>query len=354
MTLFTLALAAQAQSPYISKVFEYLPAPGQFVNEMPEWEEGDDAEAMRQKAEDCIANHQQTVITLGSWGGYVVFGFDHMVKNKRGKYDFKLLGNSFYALSNPKDTTAIGGSAEPGVVMVSYDANGNGVPDDTWYELAGSEHHSESTTHRYSCTYYRPAANHVPTPGPSAYLTDTTYIRWKASDGRTGHVYKLSFHKQNYFPNWIATDSLTFSGTRLRDNAIETNGEYILYCFNWGYADDQPNTATFDTDDDTVPIHLRHVSEFKIDWAVDANGHAVTLPGIHFVKVYTGVQQFNGWLGEASTEIMDAWDLHLLDANGHAVTEDEDDEDIPYDIDGNGIFSVSDITTLIEVYLKGR
>jgi hypothetical protein len=37
----------------------------------------------------------------------------------------------------------------------------------------------------------------------------------------------------------------------------------------------------------------------------------VELAGIHFVKVYTGVNQYCGWLGETSTEIMGAEDFHI-------------------------------------------
>ena len=106
------------------------------------------------------------------------------------------------------------------------------------------------------------------------------------------------------------------------------------------------------TDDESVPEHLRHVSEFKIDWAVDGEGKRVWLPGIHFVKVYTGVNQFNGWIGEVSTEVQDAWDLHLLDANGRAVTEEEEeDEPSPYDLDGDGWLTIDDIMELIRIYL---
>ena len=39
-----------ANSPYISRVYEYRPAPGQFVNTMPEYEPGDDAAAMAASA----------------------------------------------------------------------------------------------------------------------------------------------------------------------------------------------------------------------------------------------------------------------------------------------------------------
>ncbi len=52
-------------------------------------------------------------------------------------------------------------------------------------------------------------------------------------------------------------------------------------------------------------------SHFKIDWAVDSEGNPVDLPGVDFIKIYTGVNQFNGWLGECSTEVMGVTDLHI-------------------------------------------
>lgn len=310
------AITVKAQyNPYINKVYEYRPAPGQFVNDLPEWEEGDDANDMRLKAEECIANHEQIMISLGGWGGYVIFGFDHMIPNFKGDYDLKILGNAFYANANPNDTTALGGSAEPGIVMVSYDANHNGRPDDEWYELAGSDYNHPLTRHNYTCTYYRPAPNHVATPNKEySYLTDTTYIRWHDNYGNSGYISRNSYHDQSYYPEWIDADSLVFTGSRLRDNGIDESGTgqyYVLYCLDWGYVDNQPNKTS---------NAAQHVSEFKIDWAVDSQGRHIDLPGINFVKVYTGVNQYNGWLGEASTEVLDAWDLHMLDADGNDLT----------------------------------
>ena len=58
-------------SPYISTVYEYCPAPGQFVNAMPEYREGDTAETMRQKAEEAIAGKMQSGVSLGAYGGYI-------------------------------------------------------------------------------------------------------------------------------------------------------------------------------------------------------------------------------------------------------------------------------------------
>ncbi len=35
------------------------------------------------------------MISLGSYGGYVIFGFDHTVINVQGQKDFRVLGNAF-------------------------------------------------------------------------------------------------------------------------------------------------------------------------------------------------------------------------------------------------------------------
>lgn len=37
------------------------------------------------------------MISLGSYGGYVIFGFDHTVINVQGQKDFRVLGNAFYS-----------------------------------------------------------------------------------------------------------------------------------------------------------------------------------------------------------------------------------------------------------------
>ncbi|HIZ26013.1 MAG TPA: cell surface protein [Candidatus Barnesiella merdipullorum] len=286
-----------AYSPYITRVLEYRPAPGQFVNELPQYNEGDTEETMRQKAEDCLAYNGGTLVTLGGYGGYIVVGFDHTIVNHPGEYDFKILGNAFYSSSAQG---ASGGSSEPGIVMVSVDVNGNGIADDAWYELAGSEYGKESTLKNYQITYYRPDEGKTPEPGTDPSVTDATYVRWTDNQGSTGYISKLTYHKQAYYPQWLASETLSFEGTRLADNAVDESGNgsyYVLYAYDWGYADNHPNDS--------------EKSNFKIDWAVDAQGNPVTLPGIDFVKIYTGVNQFNGWLGECSTEVAGVTDLHV-------------------------------------------
>ena len=67
LLLFTaIAFFAKGQnSPYITRVFEYRPAPGQFVNKLPEYTTGDTPETMALKAQECLANNEQIMITLG-------------------------------------------------------------------------------------------------------------------------------------------------------------------------------------------------------------------------------------------------------------------------------------------------
>jgi uncharacterized protein YjdB len=298
------AVCMSAQSPYIHKVYDFRPAPGQFVNVLPEYEPGDTKEDMIRKVEEYIAgeHHNEGMISLGGYGGYIVFGFDHLVENKPGKYDFKIWANAFYANANPNQgASREGGSCEPGIVMVSYDANDNGIPDDEWYELAGSEYRKPQTIRNYRITYYKPDENKEKTPDYSyPYLNDTTYVRWTTNGHGDGYLYRNTFHNQSYYPQWIADETLTFEGTKLANNYVDESGQgkyYVQYAYHWGYADNHPNND--------------HRSGFNVEWAVDAAGNSVQLPGIHFIKVYTGVNQYCGWLGETSTEIVGAEDLHI-------------------------------------------
>ncbi len=255
---FSCTVVLNAMSPYIAKVYDYLPAMGQFVNVMPTYEAGDTKEMMIQKVEDAIANNNQGMITLGGWGGYVVFGFDHMVENIPDECDFIVLGNAF------------DGNAEPGIVMVSFDKNENGQPDDEWFELAGSEYGNKSTHFNVDSTYKREA--------------DTV---------------RNAFHSQPYYPQWLTEDEYTLTGNKLPNNAVKNeSGIYILHAFEYGYADNYSNND--------------ERAKLNIDWAVNKSGQKANLPGIHFVKVYNGMDQQCGDIGETSTEITGATDLHLL------------------------------------------
>jgi YVTN family beta-propeller protein len=273
---------------HVSRVLDYHPAPGQFIGErafMPADKtiETVTYDEMLAKASDVLTDQQASagVVSLGGWGGYVTLAFDEPIQNVTGAYDFKVLGNAYYDVQYE----GVGGSSEPGIVLVSKDVNENGLADDPWYELVGSEYDSAATIHGYELTYYRPN----PIGGD---------IVWKDNQGGTGVVMRNTYHKQaSYYPLWENTDKLVFRGSRLADNGQLVNGSYLLSAYSYGYADGHPNSS--------------EKSNFKIDWAVDQAGQPVYLDKIHFVRIYTAVNQCNSWLGEVSTEIAGVQNLHL-------------------------------------------
>ncbi|MFC3160408.1 hypothetical protein SAMN05443633_102276 [Chryseobacterium arachidis] len=288
---------AGTYSKYISNVFDFRPAVGQFTNEMPEYETGNSYSQMLQKAKESLVGGSSSMITLGGYGGYIVFGFDHTIPNMNGK-DFKILGNAFFGNSS---TDPRSGSCEPGIIMVAYDRNKNGKPDDNeWYEIAGSEYFKNTTVKDYSITYFKPNESKPPVSGAEFWQTDIEYIKWQDNLGNSGFKTKNAFHAQSYYPLWIGDASYSFTGTKLANNYYDESGTGSYWTgksYDYGYADNAPNND--------------EASNIDISWAVDRSGKYVKLPGIDFIKIYTGVNQEAGWVGEVSTEVAGAYDLHL-------------------------------------------
>ena len=270
-------------SPYIAAVDEYVPAPGQFVNILPLYEEGDDAAAMARKCTEAIANNNGGMVSLGGYGGYITFHFDHSVKNVDGERDIYIKGN------------AMVNSSEPGIVMVSKDTNGNGLPDDDWYELSGSADVDSigKVKYGYEITYTYNEMNDIP---------------WTDNMSGSGTVNRNTFHSQEYYPLWLVQTQfgrqsiLTFKGTLLPNNAYDKSGKgnaWVLPALRYGYVDNLPNNDTTG-------------NSFDIGWAVEPESRTpVHLDYVDFVRVYTAMNQKAGWLGETSTEICGAQDLHV-------------------------------------------
>lgn len=265
-----------------SKVIEYTPAPGQFINELKTG--GFDASHVTPEAAVSYAESrlmEGSWVSLGGFGGYVIVGFDHSIDNSR-TYDFGIISNAF------------DGSSEPGVVWVMQDENGNGYPDDTWYELAGSETGKFETYRDYAVTYYRPSAPKMP-------------VQWTDNYGNNGEIdYLQQFHNQDYYyPLWIGTDSYTLTGTRLeaRNYDQSGNGSYwIQPHYDWGYAD---NFSPSDFNSENK------ANLFRISNAIDFEGNPINLSHIDFVKVQCAVNSKSGWLGELSTEVCGFYDYSL-------------------------------------------
>lgn len=137
---------------FANKVLEYRPAPTQFMNTTATaYKEGFTYQQVLEYATELLSDRNVCLLSLGAFGGYITVGFDHTVPNISGEYDFKIYGNAAYDIYGTNEDKP-GGSAEPGIVLVSKDTNGNGLPDDEWYELAGSEYNSPSTIRNYEIT----------------------------------------------------------------------------------------------------------------------------------------------------------------------------------------------------------
>jgi hypothetical protein len=280
-----------------NKVYEYTPAPGQFINELqtggfdgtqttPEAAIAYAEARMSQTKEDGTPN--PIWVSLGGFGGYIVVGFDHSIDNS-GDYDLGILGNSFK------------GSSEPGIVWVMQDENGNGLPDDTWYELAGSETGNEETIQDYAVTYYRPTGPKMP-------------VQWTDNYGNSGEIdYLKAFHRQDYYyPLWIEEDSYTLTGTCLKARNFDAsgNGTYWVNAeYDWGYVDNfSPTDRLTDEANANADANANH---FKISNAIDFECKPIHLDYIDFVKVQVGVNTKSGWLGEVSTEVFGFYDYNM-------------------------------------------
>lgn len=272
-----------------TKIYEYTPAPGQFINELKTG--GFDGTETTMEAAIAYAEARMRKgmwVSLGGFGGYIVVGFDHSIDNS-GDYDLAILGNSF------------DGSSEPGIVWVMQDENGNGEPDDTWYELAGSETGKAETVQEYSVTYYRPT---------SAQMA----VQWSDNLGNNGEIdYLKQFHSQDYYyPLWIEEDSYTLTGTCLEPRNYDQSGNgsyWVNKHFDWGYAD---NCSPVDrlTDDNNAGAGAI-ANHFKLSNAIDFECEPIHLDYIDFVKVQVGVNAESGWLGELSTEVIGIYDYSM-------------------------------------------
>ena len=242
---------------YLYHVLAYTPAPGQFIGTFPACTDGATIERMRAMAEKQLKGKTGGLVSLGRYGGSLTFAFKNAVQNVADSNDFKIYGNAFTNAS------------EPGIVEVSVDG-------DTWYELAGSEYYKTSTTKHYRICYYRPSS-----------LSDS--VLYRDNQGRTGFV-------NAFYPAWQG-DSIVWTGTLLAPTATQnTTGYWELHGLDWGYVDNLSEKSDS--------------SGFDIDWAVDDDGRPIHLDSINFIRVYTGVNQNAGKIGELSTEITGAESLH--------------------------------------------
>jgi hypothetical protein len=211
--------------------------------------------------------------SLGAIGGYEVWGVAH-------QSTYRIRGNPMAAW------------AEPGVIWIQEDRNGNNVPDEMWYELKGSEDESARyrswITRRYAITFIDPKGTD-PIYQYGGLLQHLIY--WADARGRA-----------DMFPSQWPVDGpdwMTFTTTLLRDahqyhvitQVIEGGAGGL-----WGYVDVPDPTKHDGYDFDIFPINR----------AIRADGSPISLSTVRFIKVQTSVFGYGEVFGDFSTEIYEA------------------------------------------------
>jgi hypothetical protein len=210
--------------------------------------------------------------SLGSAGGYEVWTVD-------SQESYTIKGNAFGVWN------------EPGVVWMQEDRNGNGLPDELWYELPGGEDGhptlKNQITRRYAVTYFKAGDN----GSKNEYGQIIKEVYWADSRGRAGMI-------PGGFPDkyWGVTgDRVTYACTLLRDDGVIFTGSYNLADIA-GYVDTVGDSA-----------FLRDI--FPVSRAVRADGAPAGLSAVKFIKVQTGIFRYGGIFGDVSTEISYTEDL---------------------------------------------
>lgn len=266
-------LPEKPTSKWVARILDYRPAPGGFIN----------TTMGRPSAPESIVGKGGGAVTLGGFGGYIIFSFDHRVRNIQG-VDFVIHGNAFE------------GSSEAAAVMVAVDVNKNGVADDPWYELRGDMYEAPSTVHGYTITYTQPI--------DTARAVD---VPWIDNQGGSGAITAIKYHSQCYFPLFLRLNSLSFSGS-LVQGEYQTSAQGIVSSMarGNGYADNFSDDYTSIIGQD---LDTKNSNKFDIQNTVDGNGHSVSLPSVDFIKVYNCLNIQHPTLGESSPEICGAISL---------------------------------------------
>lgn len=265
-------------------VENYLPAPGQFVNQSSFM---DPSRTLRPNP---------NMVTLGAFGGSIVYRFDEPIKNDpKNPYgiDFIVHGNVF----RNNDGSSASGAAEPAAVMVSKDGM-------NWYELAGSLYYDAGTRHNIQVEY----------TNPDTLFSKAKSVYWKDNEGNEGWIAANSSHNQPYYPN-----PENYSQYNLKSN-IGYNASYtkssvkftgtILKGSNspaFGYGDSHANDDNFSSKA-VNPYLERHYLNINGDgmdlsWAVDSDGKPINIDEAKYIKIYNPNLHIGGSTGEISPEI---------------------------------------------------
>ena len=320
---------AAGGSPFATRVIDYDPAPGQFVNVSP-FDDPNQALGPPEGA-GVREGNAVSVVSLGGFGGSITLAFDHLVEDQPLNpfgLDAIVFGNAFYredAFFNPDPNRRW---AECATIEIAWDANGNGLADDRWYLIPGS--HLPDPAGRYTVVTWDDDPDD-PTYPPS----DEAFI----PPGRSGVWTTEGF----LLPAGVF-------GVPLVENPAASEGQEGIF----GYADYTPTLQLGDLNADdeiddpalsaevfyTVPddpfrVGLTEGSgggdSFDIAWAIDpVSGEPAGLRGFHFIRITNAVNaSFPEILVlEVSTEIDAVADVAVDAFGDHDADEDIDVADV--------------------------
>lgn len=293
-TIINVSEETSKYDPYITRIYDYDPAPGTFANECYKSKGATKEDVMKIALGRIDRTSVGYPLDLGNFGGSIVVGFDHTVVNVPGEKDFRVYGKSS-TMTTP---------VAPGLIFVAYDKNGNGMPDaDEWFEIKGSAHETNLINSNFSITYNRPASDKKPIQiGAGDAFYDRESVLCDNSDGESYYL-TLYKNKPELCPSWVNKDKFTYTGKRLdvhlRQSEPGVYTGFLFDTFDWGYV----NAKDPDID---------------IDWAVDKDGKAVHLPGVDFIKIFncvsSGEEMMYSWTQTSmNTKFAGAADLHILE-----------------------------------------
>lgn len=379
----------------------YLPAAGQFMNEGANgsgWG-GPFTATNSNKLKGLVEGYVTTGVSLGAFGGYVVLDFGVPAKDEDGNVTGGIYNDpdNAYGVDFILYGNAMGTWAEPGCVQVSLDG-------EHWYDLAGSLHYRPEGTDKgsaiwdYTVTYTNPvAADDDLDSGKTG--TAEKAVTWSAScktrptstaAPENGSVTYNAWHKHSYFPLYnnyfVALNGLSTSlnglAPQIGDLDLTSFGSYTAKSgttastlelkgvklvvpkttsggnstapddFLFGYVDCHPNGVRSNVqilDPYTTGRTSNTTSNgdpMDLSWAVNKDGSPKQLEAVRYVRVYTGVQQMNGIMGESSTEVLGSHRV-ALKGDGAAqtapiVTISVGDESYTLDMTGKNLQTVTD------------
>jgi len=322
------APVALAATPFAWRVLLYEPAPGQFVNN-PAF--NDPSRALGPPVGGgTVAPDNSSLVTLGGFGGRIVLGFDHTILDdprNKGGLDFIVFSNALWAGGDPTRR-----AAEPAVVEVSLDVNGDGAPNDPWYVIPGSSLPDPPAQALASQSWDDDPA--TPTPpanlawwpvgfshSSTGFFMTTTFALPAAfdplvlehPDGPTATV-EAHFGYAELSPTLLLGDRSGASGGAGDNSLADPEDDPAIAPEQFYTVPDDPLTVGIDPGSGGGDA-------FDIAWAVDpVTGAPANLPGVDFIRITSGVTALRGAFGEASPEIDAVADAapatHIADLDG--------------------------------------